>query len=91
MKQTPLIQDKPTPTQAEAFHVAARALRELSQFQFARRHWLSFRIAAQALDRAATACAAASDCAVGGEAARGAGGRGGVPLSNTGTTTGQGA
>ena len=37
-------------------------------------------------------CAGVADRAVGGEAARGAGGRGGaVPLGNTGTTTGEGA
>lgn len=84
MKQTPSIQDKPTPTHDEALQVAARALRELSQFQFARRHWLSFRIAALYLDRAANSSAGVADRAVGDEGARGAGGRAGAPLGNHG-------
>lgn len=85
MKQTPSIQDKPTPTHDEALQVAARALRELSQFAFARRHWLSFRIAAQFLDRASSSsCASVADRAVGDEGARGAGGRAGAPLGNHG-------
>lgn len=82
MKQIPAKQDKPTFTHGDALQVAARALRELSQFGFARRHWLSFRIAAQFLDRAAAsggadavgrACAAGCGCDA-------------PPLGNTGGT-----
>lgn len=82
MKQTPPKQDNLTPTHADALQVAARALRELSQFGFARRHWLSFRIAAQFLDRASASCGAD---AVGRARAAGCG-CDAPPLGNTGGT-----
>lgn len=78
-----------TREEIEGYRVAARALRELSQFGFAKPCWFGFRVAAVRLERLADEAMSAADA--GRRACAAHCGDSAVPLGNTGTTTGEGA